>query len=395
MSHPAAPGPVTSGIVAAVVGYASTFVIVLAGLTAVGASPAQAASGLVTLCVTQALTGLWMSIRYRVPVLIAWSTPGAALLASASGIAGGWPAAVAAFLATGALFVLTALVPKLGDLVASIPSALAQAMLAGILLPLCLAPVTALVDSPAVVAPVVITWLALLRLAPRWSVPGALVVALIVIGGTAGGSLAEIGVLPALEWTAPRPSAEALIGLAVPLYVVTMASQNVPGAAIISSYGHRVPWRPSLAATGVGTAAGAFTGGHAINLAAITSALTAGPEAGPDPSRRWTAVVSACLTYLVLALASTVLTALVAAAPDGILQAAAGLALLGTLAGAVSSALSEPRDRTPAVVTLLIAASGVTVLGVGAAFWALVCGLLTYAVLRLGTAALRDASPRG
>jgi len=202
---------VLAGVVTAVVGFSSSFVVCLAGLTAVGASGRQAASGLLTLLVTQALGMLWLSVRYRMPITLAWSTPGAALLATTTGVTGGWSAAVGAFAATGVLIVLTALVPKVGDLVASIPHSLARAMLAGVLLPLCLAPVTALVDSPSAVAPLVVTWLVLLRLAPRWAVPGALLVALVTVLATARIDTADLA--PHLAWTTPTWSLSALVGV--------------------------------------------------------------------------------------------------------------------------------------------------------------------------------------
>ena len=373
-------GPVLAGVVTAVVGFSSSFVVVLAGLTAVGASPAQAASGLLVLLVTTGLGMLWLSVRHRTPLVLAWSTPGAALLASSSGVAGGWPAAVGAFAVTGVLIVLTALVPRLGDLVAAIPQSLARAMLAGVLLPLCLAPVTALVDAPWVIAPVVLTWLLLLRLAPRWAVPAALAVALGTVLATAQVDTAALA--PTLTWTTPHWSVSAVVGIALPLYVVTMASQNVPGVAVTTSFGYHVPWRESLAVTGIGTVVGAPAGGHAINLAAISAALAAGPAAGADRSRRWVAAVSASVTYLVLAVTSAALAAMVAAAENGLMQAAAGLALLGTLGASLAEGLADPADREAAAATLVVAASGVTVLGIGAAFWALVVGLACRAVLR-------------
>lgn len=379
MSEETTHGPVLAGVVTAVVGFSSSFVVVIAGLTAVGASPGQAASGLLTLLVTQAAGMLWLSVRHRTPVVLAWSTPGAALLASATGVTGGWPAAVGAFVATGVLILLTALVPRLGDLVAAIPQSLARAMLAGVLLPLCIAPVTAVVDAPQAVAPVVLTWLVLLRLAPRWAVPASLAVALVTVLATADVDASALA--PSLVWTTPHWSVPALVGIALPLYVVTMASQNVPGVAVMGTFGYRVPWRETLAVTGFGTVVGAPTGGHAINLAAISAALAAGPAAGPDRSRRWVAAVSASVTYLVLAVASSALAAMVAAAEDGLMQAAAGLALLGTLGSSLAEALADPREREAAAATLVVAASGVTVLGIGAAFWALVVGLGCRAVL--------------
>ncbi|MCK9876941.1 benzoate/H(+) symporter BenE family transporter [Frankia sp. Ag45/Mut15] len=376
---------VSAGVVAALVGFASSSVVVLAGLRAVGADPRQAASGLFALAVTQALGTLWLSRRHRMPIMLAWSTPGAALLASTGPVKGGWPAAIGAFLLVGALMLLTALWPRLGALIAAIPAPIAQAMLAGVLLSLCLAPVHGLVDHPALVAPAVVVWLVLLRLAPRFAVPAAFATAVAAIGiwlvwhGGLDGPL-----LPRVVLTAPTLTWTAVLSLAVPLYVVTMASQNVPGVAVLSSYGYTVPWRESMTVTGVGTVLGAPAGGHAINLAAITAALVASPDAHPDPRRRWIVAQLAAWTYLVLALASMVLVTATTAAPAGVTTAVAGLALVGTLASALTSALTDPDDRQAAVLAFVVAASGITVGGIGAAFWALAAGLLVRTVLRRG-----------
>lgn len=371
-----------AGVVTAVVGSSSSFVVVLAGLGAVGASAAQAASGLLSLFVTQALGMLWLATRHHIPVTLAWSTPGAALLVSTGAVEGGWPAAVGAFVVTGVLILLTGLVPALGDLIARIPTSIARAMLAGVLLPICLEPVVGLADSPAYVGPVVLAWVVMHRVSRRWAVPVALAVALVVVVVTAGSDVAARDLVPTLTWTTPHWTVAAVVSLAIPLYIVTMASQNVPGVAVTASFGYRVPWRESMTVTGLGTLAGAPFGGHAINLAAITAALTAGPTAGAARDRRWIAAVSASVTYLALALACGALTALVAAAPGGVMQAAAGLALLGTLGAALAGALADEDGREAAVVCFLVAASGISVLGVGAAFWALVAGLVLRPVLR-------------
>ena len=373
--------PVVAGIVTGVVGSSSSFVVVLAGLVAVGASPGQAASGLLAVYVTQALGMLWLAVRHRTPITLAWSTPGAALLLSTGAVAGGWPAAVGAFAVTGVLIVLTGLIARLGDLIARIPTSLAQAMLAGVLVPICFEPVSGLADSPAYVAPVVATWLAMHLVSRRWTVPVTLAVALVVVLVAAGSSVDPGDLLPAPAWTTPHWTAAAVVSIAVPLYVVTMASQNVPGVAVMASYGYQVPWRESMTVTGLGTVLGAPFGGHAINLAAITAALTAGPTAGPDRDRRWIAAASASVTYLVLALASSALAALVAASPGDVIQAAAGLALLGTLGASLAGALRDEDGREAAVICFLVAASGVTVLGVGAAFWALAAGLAARPIL--------------
>jgi benzoate membrane transport protein len=256
---------------------------------------------------------------------------------------------------------------------------LAQAMLAGVLLPLCLAPVLALRDAPLAVAPVVLVWLVLQRYSRRWAVPAAFATAgvVIAIGLVAGdGGLDTTALLPSVDVTAPVWTWQAMIGIAVPLYIVTMASQNIPGTAVMNSFGYRVPWRPAMLVTGVGTLVGAPAGGHAINLAAISAALAAAPSAHPDPRRRWVAAFTAGWAYLVLAACSAAVATLIAAAPEGVVEAVAGLALLGTLGGALASALDDVREREGAVVTFLIAASGVAVLGIGSAFWALIAGLI-------------------
>ena len=377
--------PIVAGSVTAQVGFTSSFAVVLAGLRAVGASPEQAASGLLALTVAVGLGVLWLAWRSKVPVTLAWSTPGAALLATSGAVDGGWPAAVGAFLATGVLIAMTGLVPALGRLMARIPATLAQAMLAGVLLQLCLAPFQALGTVPLFIAPVILCWLLMMKLAPRWSVPAALLVALAAIGlslAAGGTSLGDGEILPGLAWTAPAFTLQAIAGIALPLFVVTMASQNVPGVAVLRSFGYDTPWRPAMLVTGAGTAAAATFGAHAVNLAALSAALAAGEEAGPDRHRRWVAGFTSGFAYLVLAAFSAALAALVTAAPAGMLEAVAGLALLGTLAGAVSAALADPEDRIAPAVTFLMAASGLAFAGIGSAFWALAAGLVVRLVLK-------------
>jgi len=378
--------PVVAGIVTALVGFTSSFAVVLAGLKAVGADPAQAASGLLALTLTVGLGVLLLAWRSRVPVTLAWSTPGAALLAASGVPDGGWPAAVGAFLGAGLLLALAGMVPALGRLMARIPSSLAQAMLAGVLLQLCLAPFKALGSVPVFVVPVILCWLLMMKFAPRWAVPAALLVALGVIGITlaSAGAPAPGALVPALAWTTPAFTLQAMAGLAVPLFVVTMASQNIPGVAVLRSFGYETPWRPAMLVTGAGTVAGAPFGGHAINLAALSAALAAGEEAGGDRNRRWVAGFTSGLAYLVLAAFSATLVSVVSRAPAGMLEAVAGLALLGTLASAVSTALADPGDRIAPAVTFLMAASGLAFAGIGSAFWALLAGLVVRLVLRPG-----------
>ena len=373
-----------AGIVTALVGFTSSFAVVLAGLRAVGADPAQAASGLLALTLAIGLGVLYLAWRSKVPVTLAWSTPGAALLAASGAADGGWPAAVGAFLAAGVLIALTGLIPALGQLMARIPASLAQAMLAGVLLQLCLAPFRALGSDPLLVAPVILCWLLMMKFAPRWAVPAALLVALCAIGvslASAGSIPNTEGLVPALVWTTPSFSLQAMAGIALPLFVVTMASQNVPGVAVLRSFGFDTPWRPSMLVTGAGTMLAAPLGGHAINLAALSAALAAGEEAGEVRGRRWIAGFTSGLGYLVLGAFSGALVSVVTAAPAGMLEAVAGLALLGTLASAISAALADAEDRISPAVTFLMAASGLALAGIGSAFWALLAGLAVRALL--------------
>ncbi|CAN5367829.1 benzoate/H(+) symporter BenE family transporter [soil metagenome] len=376
---------VTAGVVTAVVGFTSSFAVVLTGLRATGASASEAASGLLVLSVTMGLGTILFSWRTRLPVTMAWSTPGAALLAGATVPDGGYADAVGAFLVAGLLYALTGLVRPLGEWVARIPMPLANAMLAGVLLVLCVEPFRALADSPGAIAPVLLTWLVLMRLARRWAVPGAFAAALVVI--VVSGSLGDVraaDLAPGLTWTSPHLDPVTIVAIGVPLYLVTMTSQNIPGVAVLGSFGYRAPLRPALVYSGAATVATAGLGGYSINLAAISAALAAGPSAHPDPERRWVAGVAAGVSYLVIGPLAALVTTVSAAAPAGVIAAVAGLALLGTFGAAATAALSDPGFREAAALTFVVAASGLTIAGVGAAFWALVAGGVYLAVLRLG-----------
>lgn len=375
---------VLAGVVCAFVGFASSFAVVLTGLHAVGASADQASSALLVLSVTMGLGCLVFSWRLRTPITLAWSTPGAALLATAAVPHGGFPAAVGAFVLCGLLLTLCGAVRPLGELITRIPATLANGMLAGVLLTLCAAPFLAVVEEPAAIAPVMLTWLLLVVYRRRWAVPGALAAAVVVMAIDGVFGAVDAGsVVPVLTWVTPAFDGGALIAIAVPLFIVTMTSQNIPGIAVLASFGYRPDTRPPLVYAGVASTAGAFGGGHAINLAAISAALAAGPEAHPVPSRRWVAGVSCGVTYLAFGPLSAVITQVAAAAPAGLVESIAGLALLATLAGAAAAALSVPSEREAAAVTIVVAASGVTVAGVGAAFWGLVAGGVLLALTRL------------
>ncbi|MDQ2738685.1 MAG: benzoate/H(+) symporter BenE family transporter [Actinomycetota bacterium] len=387
-ADPAGPGTgiapaIVAGVITAVVGFTSSFAVVLAGLRAVGATGEQAASGLLVLCLTMGVGSIAFSWRLRMPMTMAWSTPGAALLAGGSTPTAGFGAAVTAFAIAGALIALCGLVKPLGVLVSAIPPALANAMLAGVLLTLCVEPFEALRVSPAAIAPVLCTWLVLMRLARRWAVPGALAAALVVI--VVSGSLSHLAgarLGPVVVPVAPAWEPAAVLAIALPLFLVTMTSQNIPGMAVLASFGYRPPLAPPLVYTGAATMVGAFAGAHAVNLAAISAALAAGPAAHPDRSRRWIAGVTCGIVYVALGPASALVAAVAQAAPAGIMAAIAGLALIGTFASAAGSALADGAHREAAAITFLVAASGVTFGGIGAAFWGLLAGGTYSAVLK-------------
>ena len=364
---------VAAGLLAAFVGFASSFAVVLQGLMAVGATRAEAASGLMALAIAMGLSGVILSLWRRQPLSVAWSTTGAALLATSGAPEGGFPAAVGAFLVCGALIVFAGLWKPLGRAVEHIPPALANAMLAGVLLGLCLAPVRAMGSIPSMAAPVVLVWALVFHFKRLFAVPAAVlvVVGLIVFQGLPAG-IDSLWPSPVL--VRPVFTVAAALGLGVPLFLVTMASQNIPGMAVLHLNGYRPPAGPLFLTTGVFSLLGAPFGGHAVNLAAITAALCAGPDAHPDPRRRYWAAVVAGLTYVVFGLLAGAATAFIAASPPVLIQAVAGLALLGAFGSALWGAVSVADGREAALVTFLVTASGQGFLGVSGAFWGLLAG---------------------
>ena len=382
--HGSLAHPITAGVIGSITGFASSFAILIAGLRAVGASEAEAASGLLVLCVFQGVLAIGLSLRFRLPLSFAWSTPGAALLVAAHKTTGDFRAAVGAFLLCGVLLLATGLWPWLARIMTRIPRPIASAMLAGILFPICLAPVQAAVQLPLLALPPIVVWLVLSRLAPRWAVAAAVVVTAVAVV-ISGPSIAAVHLAPTVQFVVPSFDPLVLIGLGVPLYIVTMAGQNVPGFAVLRTFGYdNPPARTMLTATGIATTVGSVFGAYALNLSAITAAMMAGPDAHPDRGRRWIATVSSGSAYLLLGLAAGAATALVAASPPILIQAVAGLALLGALVSSVVAALEEQAHRVVAIATFLVVASGIQLLNIGSAFWGLIVGAIVMLVLRAG-----------
>jgi benzoate membrane transport protein len=372
-----------AGLLAAFVGFASSFAVVVQGLIAVGADRGQATSGLMALSISMGLCAVWLSLRTRLPITVAWSTPGGALLATSGAVAGGFNAAVGAFLVCGVLIVLAGLWKPLGRWVAAIPAPLANAMLAGVLLGLCLAPVKAVAQSPALGLTIVVVWAVVARLRRLFAVPAAVLVTVLLIVATTHLSADMLGSLwPTPVLVRPMFTVAALVGIALPLFIVTMASQNIPGMAVLAVNGYRPRPGPLFTTTGVFSLLAAPFGGHAVNLAAITAALCAGEDAHPDRARRYWAAVVSGVGYVLFGLAAGAAMAFISAAPPILIQAVAGLALLGAFGGALMGAVAVPRDREAAVITFVVTASGLTFLGISGAFWGLVAGGAVMALSR-------------
>ena len=372
----------TAALVATVAGVGGTLPVLLAAAAAVGATEAQASSWVTGLAIATALTALFLSVRYRMPIITAWSTPGAALIASTAGVPG-FRAAVGAFVLAAVLVLLTAAVRPLGRLIERIPASIASAMLAGILLRLVVAMVEYVPSAPLLVLPLIA-----LFLVARLLVPTLASLVVLVAGALIAVGLGLVKPMPALGFSQPElilPAWDAatLIGLGVPLYLVTMASQNLPGFAVLRASGYQPPTQAVLAATGAASLATAFLGAHTSNLAAISAALCTGPEAHPDPAERWKAGVFYTLWWVLIGLFGASLVGVFAALPSALLVTVAGTALLGSMAGAMGTALANDKERLAAAGTLAVTVSGVTLIGVGSAFWGLCFGLLVLGVERL------------
>ncbi|MCB5201305.1 benzoate/H(+) symporter BenE family transporter [Neorhizobium sp. T786] len=376
------------GVLTAFVGFASSFAVVLQGLKGVGATDFQAASGLMALSVSMGLCAIALSAWTKLPVSIAWSTPGAALLATAGTVEGGFAAAVGAFLVCAVLIVIAGLFRPLGRAVAAIPAPLANAMLSGVILGLCFAPFKAIAFDPMLGLPILVAWAAVLMVKRLYAVPAALAafVAVMIFGvelpdGAMQNWAASLA--PPVEIVAPLFTLPALVSIALPLFIVTMASQNIPGIAVLKVNHYEPKPGPLFAVTGLFSLFSAPFGGHAVNLAAITAAMCAGEDAHPDPRKRYWAAIIGGVGYVVFGLMAGAVTAFVSLAPPILIQAVAGLALIGAFSGSAVAAFKEPETREAAAVTFLITASGVSFAGISGAFWGLVAGGLMMGLQRV------------
>jgi benzoate membrane transport protein len=368
----------TAGFVAVLVGFTSSVAIVFQAATSLGATPAQVSSWMWALGLGMGLCTLLPSLWLRQPVMVAWSTPGAAVLATA-GVAGGFGMAEA----TGAFIVCAALITLFGvtgwfeRLLSRIPMPIASALLAGVLTRFGLDAFVALKSAFALVLLMLAAYLVGRRLWPRYAVPGVLVAG--VVFAASNGQLHLGGVhwgLTVPVFTAPEFSWRATVSLALPLFVVTMASQNLPGVAAIRAAHYDMPISKIVTLTGVATLVLAPFGAFALNLSAITAAICMGREAHPDPEKRYMAAATCGLIYCVVGLFGATVAGVLMAFPRELVVAIAGLALLGSIGGGLALALKEETHREAALITFLVTLSGVSLAGIGSAFWGVVAGAL-------------------
>lgn len=375
---------VFSALVAAFVGFAASVAVVLAAAQAIGATQAQTVSWVVGLAIGQGIASIFLSWRHRLPIICAWSTPGAALIAAASGF--DLATAVGAFLAASALIMLTATFKPLGALIERIPMSIASAMLAGVIFRFVVAVFDQMRLAPVLVLLPLVVFLLARLFNPFLGVIAALLAGLAFSFGTGLATLPGLPALTELVLVWPRFDATAIIGIGIPLYLVTMAAQNLPGFAVLRAAGYNPPTASCLFVTGLMSFVTAPTGAHMVNMAAISAAICTGADTHPDPKQRWKAGIVYGALYLLIAATAGLLLALIIAMPKALIVAVAGLGLAGSLTGALAQAMAKDSERFAAVIAFSVAASSLSLFGVGSAFWSLVAGL---AVLTLDAVAGR------
>ncbi|TCR70248.1 benzoate/H(+) symporter BenE family transporter [Bosea sp. BK604] len=375
---------VFSAIVAAFVGFAASVAVVLSAAQAIGATQAQTVSWVAGLAIAQGLASIFLSWRHRLPIICAWSTPGAALIAAVSGF--DLATAVGAFLAAAALIMLTATFKPLGTLIERIPMSIASAMLAGVIFRFVVAVFDQMRLAPVLVLLPLGVFLLARLLNPFLGVIAALLAGLAFSFGTGAATLPGLPALTEIVLVWPRFDATAIIGIGIPLYLVTMAAQNLPGFAVLRAAGYNPPTSSCLFVTGLMSFVTAPTGAHMVNMAAISAAICTGADTHPDPKQRWKAGIVYGGLYLLIAATAGLLLALIVAMPKPLIVAVAGLGLVGSLTGALAQAMAKDAERFAAVIAFSVAASSLSLFGIGSAFWSLVAGL---AVLTLDALAGR------
>lgn len=375
------PSAIVAGFVAMLTAYTSSLVLMFQAGQAAGLSGAQIASWIWALSIGMAVCTIGLSLRYRAPIVVAWSTPGAALLVgSLPGV--GYAEAIGAYLLCAALLTAVGLSGGCERLMRRLPAPLAAALLAGILFDIGSEIFLAAERRPLLVGAMFFGYLLAKRLNPRYAVLAALLIGSLLAALLGLLDFRSVAIEPARPlWTTPGFSLEAMVSIGIPLFVVAMASQNIPGLVVLRADGYQVPASPLIATTGLASLLLAPFGAHGLNLAAISAAICTGRAAHEDPQRRYTAALWCGLFYAVAGTFAATLAALFAALPGELVLSIAALALFGSIGGGLSSAMAGPREREAALVTFMISASGMTLLSIGAAFWGLLGGVLTLAIL--------------
>lgn len=379
---------VVAGFIAMLTGYTSSLVLMFQAGQAAGLTNGQISSWIWALSIGMALCCIGLSLRYRAPIMIAWSTPGAALLiTSLPGVP--YSEAIGAYILASGLIVLIGLTGTFDRLMQRIPASIAAALLAGVLFKIGLEICVAAEQQPVLVVAMLLAYLLGKRLLPRYAVLAALIVGSVLAGifGLLNFEHFELQ-LAVPEWTTPSFSLAAAISIGIPLFIVAMASQNLPGMAVLRANGYDVPASPLLTTTGLTSMLLAPFGSHGIHMAAISAAICAGPEAHEDPKKRYTAAIWCGVFYGIAGIFGATLAALFAALPKALILSIAALALFASIIGGLTQAMSEPKEREAALITFLVTASGMTLFSVGSAFWGIVAGLLTLVILNWGK---RDA----
>lgn len=375
---------VVAGFIAMLTGYTSSLVLIFQAGQAAGLSSGQVSSWIWALSIGMAIGCIGLSLRYRAPVMIAWSTPGAALLISSlPGVP--YSEAIGAYILASGLIVLIGLTGSFDRLMRRIPGSIAAALLAGVLFKIGLEICVAAEQQPVLVVAMLLAYLLGKRLLPRYAVLAALIVGCVLAGafGLLNFEHFELQ-LATPEWTTPNFSLAAAISIGIPLFIVAMTSQNLPGMAVLRANGYNVPASPLLTVTGLTSIVLAPFGSHGIHMAAISAAICAGPEAHEDPQKRYTAAIWCGLFYGIAGIFGATLAALFTALPKALILSIAALALFASIIGGLTQAMSEPKEREAALITFLVTASGMTLFSVGSAFWGIVAGLLTLAILNWG-----------
>ena len=372
----------SSALIAGLVGFGGTIALVVQAMRHLGASAAQTGSAVTALCLGIGVAGAALSWRLRMPVVLAWSTPGAALLAAATaGLS--WPVAIGIFLSAALMMILLGAVSLLGRLAERIPAPIASAMLAGVLLPFCLKLFGLGAADPLLVALLVAVFVAARQRFPLYALLLALAAGMVLT--LLRGDVAPLppgATFGTLIPVAPVFDARAILSVGLPLFLVTLVSQNLPGLVVLRSAGYEPAPRPLLVGTGVAWLAAAPFGAHGVNLAAITAAICTAEEAHPDHGERWTVGMLYAAFYLLLAIFSPLLVRLFLALPPSVIAALTGVALIPALLGAMSTMLGAQDDRDAAILTFLATGSGLALFGLGSAFWGLVVGFLALAAGR-------------